>query len=91
VAKAGERSKRRVSHKPQTEADFGDVGGWGRESAGGIARESGSFGLRPSEEWKSWPLPWALAAPNAENSTGHCIEKRLGVYYQSIGKSIRKS
>ena len=36
------------------------------------------------------PLPWALEAPNAENPTGHCMEKRSGVSYRLTGKSKRK-
>jgi hypothetical protein len=33
-----------------------------------------------SQEWQNWLLPWPPAAPNAENSTGRCIEKRLGAH-----------
>jgi hypothetical protein len=36
--------------EPQTGADFGDEGGRGRKSVGGIGRKSGSFGLWDSPE-----------------------------------------
>ena len=35
--------------EPQTGSDFGDEGGRGGKSVGGIGRRSGSFGL-----WDSW-------------------------------------
>jgi hypothetical protein len=60
-------------------------GRWSK-SLGGIGRKRGRYGLRYSQEWQNWPLPWGPAAPN-ENSTSHCIEKRVEVYYQSNGKS----
>jgi hypothetical protein len=69
--------------EPPTEADFSDERCRGRKSAGGIGQKRGRFGLWHSQKWQNRPLPWALEAPNAENSTGHCIEKQLYVTSRS--------
>jgi len=37
--------------------------------------DRGRSGLWHFEEWRNWPLPWVLEAPNAEDPTGRCIEK----------------
>jgi len=39
---------------------------------------------------KNGPLPPVLEAPNSENPTGGCLEKRLGLRYQWMAKSQRK-
>jgi hypothetical protein len=68
---------------PQTGADFGDEGDRGRKSVGGIGRGNGTFGLWHCQEGQDWPLE----APSAENPTGHCSEKPLGVCYRSTANS----
>jgi hypothetical protein len=42
--------------------------------------------LRILRSGKKWPLPSAMEAPNSENWTGHCIEKRSGLSYPLIAK-----
>ena len=76
--------------EPPSGVDCSDERSRGRKSFAGMGRKRGSIGLWHSQKWQTRPFSWALEAPNAEDSPGHCMEMRSGVCYGSTGKPKRK-